>query len=854
MEMPESSAPHTMSVLCPNCQASVEALDSASEEIRCASCGASFRVENDTTAAWDPSEPQRTLGKFELISLVGAGAMGSVYKARDKELGRTVAIKIPRPGNVGSSGESDRFLREARSVAQLRHPSIVSVFEIGQDSGTPYLVSEFVHGITLADLLTSERSTPRVASELVAEIADALHYAHEQGVIHRDVKPSNIMLETRAIKEDAPGGSASRHVPRLMDFGLAKRDGGDITMTTEGQVLGTPAYMSPEQARGESHSVDRRGDVYSLGVIFYQLLTGELPFKGNSRMLLHHVLHDEPKPPRQRDPKVPKDLETICLKAMAKEPARRYPTGQEMAADLRRFLKGEPIRARRVGQVERMWRWCRRNPAVAGLSAAVIVLMVGFALFLRAWFTRHDEFPAPSSSRAAAAKVPPNSSTDDLLQAVAELDRTDPGWRLEDMDKSRKKIPPERDGMAPVRAIISALQSQHWPAREAITRMTASWDQQMPLRLGDENVRLLRADLARVSEPLDEARELDNHPEGRFAIVWSRNGLETPLPEHQDIRNVWRLLQWDVLVQIHDGRIDVALRDCRSILTCARYFDDPIQIVQLVRLACAHTGLGGVERALSAGEGQDAELAALQPLFADEAAYPRLLVSARGERGALHWTLTAVETGDFDLMKLASSYPPEAKEKLAGVQRGLAFRPFHAAVLREITRWVEITRRPLHEQRGLVERWELERGQRLGDNAFLLQHDAGSLTRATLRGQATLHAALAAIAAERYRLAKKDWPADLAALVPEYLADIPKDPFNGQPLRYRRLTNGVSIYAVGLDGVDNQGALDRTGKMPDGTDVGFQLWDVAKRRPQPDRKSPSAVSNDKVNRLRGQKE
>jgi serine/threonine protein kinase len=343
-----------MFVLCPNCQASVEALDPASKEIFCASCGASFRLEGDTTGAWEPSEPTRTLGKFELINLVGAGAFGSVYKARDKELGRTVAIKIPRNAEVESSGESDRFLREARSVAQLRHPSIVSVFEIGQDSGTPYLVSEFVHGVTLADFLTSERAPPRVATELIAEIADVLHYAHEQGVIHRDVKPSNIMFESGGKNEARGGTGQGRFVPRLMDFGLAKRDGGEISMTTQGEVLGTPAYMSPEQARGDSQSVDGRGDVYSLGVILYQLLTGELPFKGNARMLLHQVLNDEPKPPCQRDPKVPKDLETICLKAIAKEPARRYSTAGEMAADLRRLRSGESIRARPVGRGERL--------------------------------------------------------------------------------------------------------------------------------------------------------------------------------------------------------------------------------------------------------------------------------------------------------------------------------------------------------------------------------------------------------------------------------------------------------------------------------------------------------------------
>jgi eukaryotic-like serine/threonine-protein kinase len=326
-------------------------------------------VDRRLAGATHPQEEQRRLGRYVLLEEIGSGSFGTVHKALDSELRRTVALKVPHRGGLTDA----RFLREARSAAALRHPGIVAVYDAGQADGIWYLVSELVAGQTLAERMKAGRPSFRLAAQWVVDLADALAHAHHHGVIHRDVKPSNILI-------DAEGR------PRLTDFGLARCEVADDTATEEGQVLGTPAYMAPEQARGEVKCIDARTDLYSLGVVLYELLTGELPFRGNNRMLLRQVLEEEPQPPRRVQDEVPRDLETVCLKAMAKEPAERYAGAAEFADDLRRFLHGQPVHARPVGPIGRLIRWSRRRPTLAGLSAALLlVAALGFAGIFWQW-------------------------------------------------------------------------------------------------------------------------------------------------------------------------------------------------------------------------------------------------------------------------------------------------------------------------------------------------------------------------------------------------------------------------------------------------------------------------------------
>ncbi|HEX5103030.1 MAG TPA: serine/threonine-protein kinase, partial [Pirellulaceae bacterium] len=339
----------------------------------CPRCGQAVALPawSTETCAWmrspvtdsTPAGGQR-IGRFVLLNKVGEGAAGVVFRAYDPSLDRHVALKVPRAGLLDQQDDIAAFLREGLAAGKLRHPNIVPVHEAGQADGICYIASAFIEGRTLKSAIEeSGRMPPPQAAELVARLAAALHYAHERGVVHRDIKPGNIML----------GADGE---PQIMDFGLAHRAAGETLQTVDGVLVGTPAYMSPEQAAGRSSQVDARSDLWSLGVVLYELLTGARPFDGELGPLLSAIQHREPIPPRKLKRSIPRDLETICLKCLAKSPAQRYASCDVLAGDLQRFGRGEPIVARPVSRLERTIRWCRRQPALAaalGLAGAFLI-------------------------------------------------------------------------------------------------------------------------------------------------------------------------------------------------------------------------------------------------------------------------------------------------------------------------------------------------------------------------------------------------------------------------------------------------------------------------------------------------
>jgi WD40 repeat protein/serine/threonine protein kinase len=329
-----------------------------------------------------------TIPGYEIERELGRGGMGVVYLARHISLGRLVALKMLLADPHTSDYQRQRFRAETETIARLQHPNIVQIYEVGEAEGRAFCALEYVDGGNLAEALHGKACPPRLAAELLATLADAVHAAHARGVIHRDLKPANILLQiadcglrienqTYTPTEKSAIRSLQSAIPKITDFGLAKQLEGNSGLTETGMVMGTPSYMAPEQAAGHNREIGPPTDVYSLGTILYEVLTGRPPLLGPTALeTLTQVLDREPLPARRLQPRVPRDLDTICLKCLHKSPARRYASARELADDLRRFLRGEPIRARPVGAIERLARWCKRRPAVAALTAAVLLLLV----------------------------------------------------------------------------------------------------------------------------------------------------------------------------------------------------------------------------------------------------------------------------------------------------------------------------------------------------------------------------------------------------------------------------------------------------------------------------------------------
>jgi tetratricopeptide (TPR) repeat protein/predicted Ser/Thr protein kinase len=333
----------------------------------------------------------RYFGDYEIRHELGRGGMGVVYEARQLSLNRPVALKMIKAGVLADDAELRRFQNEAEAVAILDHPGIVPVHEVGEHDGQRYFSMKLIPGASLAAQLDRYGDDPRAATRLVAEAADAVHHAHMRGILHRDLKPANILIDEQG------------H-PHVTDFGLAKRVEGDSNLTQSGAILGTPAYMAPEQTTGHRGAVTTATDVYGLGAVLYALLAGKAPFGGDSVIeTLDAVRSRAPEPPTRLNPRLSRDLELICLKCLEKEPARRYRSAEALAEDLRRWLDGRPITARPVSPATRAWMWCRRHPVPAGLAAAlVLAVLAGSIASTALWLRAERNYRNEQAARAEA--------------------------------------------------------------------------------------------------------------------------------------------------------------------------------------------------------------------------------------------------------------------------------------------------------------------------------------------------------------------------------------------------------------------------------------------------------------------
>lgn len=413
-----------------------------------------FSPSNHTTTSASVSQPITSFGEYQIEQEIARGGMGVVYRARQTSLNRTVALKMILSGKLAGPEDIRRFHVEAEAAAKLDHPNIVPIYDIGELDGQHFFTMGFIDGGSLDRLLIENTLHARTAVEMMVQVADAIQYAHDRHIIHRDLKPANILLakgnalrgstlgssqgalRQKNAKSSAPkvmspnptprGASSEaidqNWIPKVSDFGLAKHVGSQSELTGTGQILGTPSYMPPEQAAGNNDSVGAAADIYSLGAILYRALTGRPPFQAASTMeTILQVLRQDPVPPRQLNPTIPSDLETICLKCLQKDPAKRYVTALELREDLQRWLNGDPIRARPMSGSEKVSRWIRRHPAITSTVAVVmaaLAVIVGVLASTNSRLTKQRDIAIQATVDADAQRRLAESRLKRAMEAV----------------------------------------------------------------------------------------------------------------------------------------------------------------------------------------------------------------------------------------------------------------------------------------------------------------------------------------------------------------------------------------------------------------------------------------------------
>jgi eukaryotic-like serine/threonine-protein kinase len=633
------------------------------------------RVTAAAVALAAPRQPDSP-PDYEILSVLGHGGMGIVYKARQKSLNRGVALKVLSAGAHASLEMRARFHIEAEALASLQHPNIVQVYEVGEYDGCPFMAMEFLDGGTLRQYLAGKPQPARAAAALVETLARAMHVAHQRGIVHRDLKPANILLkkeEGGRMKDESDklGTSSSSFIlhpssllPKITDFGLAKRLAEDHGQTTTGAVLGTPGYMAPEQAAGRVHDIGPPTDVHALGVILYEMLTGRLPFHGATVLdMLRRVEWEEPAAPSTLCRKLPRDLETICLKCLAKEPAQRYATALDLADDLRRFCDGAPIAARPASVGERVWKWAKRRPAWAALIGVVVTAVCALTLLGVSW-----------SVQVRAERDRARHNLEVARRAIDELYTKMASERLFD---EPQLDPLCQELLAKARTLYEEL-AQQQSDDAAVRRASAlAW-----FRLGEIDRLRDHHDAAEhdygeaIARQEELARDNSTEPSYRQDLANSHNGLGELLREHgrpaaeaERHYRAARELQQELLRQFpaepsyhrelarSDYNLGIVHKDTNHPSEARADYDRAVELLaELYQadardpnvrqdLAHAHINRGVLRR--QGGQPEDAGrdydraidlLARLRDEFPSRAAYKFDLAIARQDRGNLLWS------------------------------------------------------------------------------------------------------------------------------------------------------------------------------------------------------------------------